>query len=58
MYTKSGVTSKPMMAGTHAALNQVSHGEATTMPSDAAILRDNKFGAAAVMHIALECPLD
>mmetsp|Transcript_5719 Transcript_5719/g.20713 ORF Transcript_5719/g.20713 Transcript_5719/m.20713 type:complete len:269 (+) Transcript_5719:471-1277(+) len=58
LYTKSGVTSKPMMAGTHAALNQVNHGETTTMPRDAASLSDNKFCAAAVMHIALECPLD
>ena len=43
MYTKSGVTSKPMIAGTHDALNHVIHGEATMMPREAASLRLNKF---------------
>ena len=54
--TSSGVTARPTMAGTHAALNHVSQGDAMTMPRDAASFKDSKFCAAAVMHIADECP--
>ena len=54
MYTKSGVTSRPMMAGTQAALNQVIHGDMTTTPRDAASFMERRFCAAAVMHMALE----
>ena len=56
--TSSGMTARPTMAGTHAALNHVSHGDAITTPRLAASFSDNKFCAAAVMHIAEECPDD
>ena len=39
-------------------MNHVSQGEAMTTPRDAASFNDNRFWAAAVMHMALECPLD
>ena len=46
------------MAGTHAALNHDSHGDATTMPRLAASFKESRFCAAAVMHIAELCPDD
>jgi len=38
------------------ALNQVSQGDTMMMPREAASLRDSRFCAAAVMHMALEWP--
>ena len=52
---RKGVTTMPTMAGTMAALNQVTQGDATSTPSSEASFMHSRFWAAAVRNRAEEC---